>query len=209
MKLILASSSPRRREILSLLGAPFDAIEPEFDERITAHRSIEQEVLEFAVGKARSVAPRHPESIIIGSDTMIFLDGAKIGKPKDCQDAARILDSLSGKTHRIYTGVAIVDTSGGPGHTAIEEVSVDMRDYTRAEIDRYLAHNESLDKAGAYSIQGEGSRLISAIRGDYLAAVGLPLRPIAGYLRQRGFSFPLDIEQFYQQKAFRNWQRFA
>ena len=123
------------------------------------------------------------------------------------QDAARILNSLSGKTHRIYTGVAIVDTSGGPGHTAIEEVSVDMRDYTSEEIDRYLAHDESLDKAGAYSIQGEGSRLISAIRGDYLAAVGLPLRPIAGYLRQRGFSFSLDIEQFYQQKAFRNWQR--
>src|SRR5580765_2262709 len=112
VKLILASSSPRRREILSLLGAPFDAIEPEFDERVNAHRSIEQEVLEFAVGKARSVAPHHPESIIIGSDTMIFLDGAKIGKPKDSQDAARILDSLSGKTHRIYTGVAIVDTSG-------------------------------------------------------------------------------------------------
>ena len=75
MKLILASSSPRRREILSLLGAPFEVIEPDFDERVAAHRSIEQEVVDFAVGKAHSVAPQHPESIIIGSDTMIFLDG--------------------------------------------------------------------------------------------------------------------------------------
>ena len=132
MKLVLASTSPRRREILALLGIAFEVIEPEFEEHVSPHRSIEQEVLDFAIGKARSVAPRHSESIIIGSDTMILLEGVKIGKPKDLQDAAGILSSLSGRTHRICTGVAIIDTSGGPGLTAIEEVSVDMRAYTMA-----------------------------------------------------------------------------
>lgn len=209
MQLILASSSPRRREILALLGAPFAIVAPEFEERITSDRPIEQEVLDFAAGKARSVARHHPDSIIIGSDTMIFLDGVKIGKPKDTRDAARILGALSGRTHRICTGVAIVDTAGGPGLTAMEEVSVDMRAYTSEEIGGYLGHGESLDKAGAYSIQGEGGSLIAAIRGDYLAAVGLPLRPIASYLQQRGLSFSLDVDRFYQRKAFMNWQVFA
>ncbi|MGH7870684.1 MAG: Maf family protein [Candidatus Binatia bacterium] len=209
MKLVLASTSPRRREILALLGIAFEVIEPEFEEHVSPHRSIEQEVLDFAIGKARSVAPRHSESIIIGSDTMILLEGVKIGKPKDLQDAAGILSSLSGKTHRICTGVAIIDTSGGPGLTAIEEVSVDMRAYTMQEIDRYLAQEESLDKAGAYSIQGKGRKLIAALRGDYLAAVGLPLRPIADYLQRRGLSFSVDIDQLYREKAFLNWHRFA
>ncbi len=109
MRLILASTSPRRREILSLLGLPFDAIAPEFDETVSAHLSIEDEVLDFAVGKARSVAVHHPDAIVIGSDTMIFLDGAKIGKPLDLADAKRILRLLSGRTHLIYTSVAIID----------------------------------------------------------------------------------------------------
>ena len=209
MKLVLASTSPRRREILSLLGVAFDVVEPEFEEQVLPHRSIEREVLDFAIGKARSVAPHHSKSIIVGSDTMISLEGVKIGKPKNVQDAAGILSSLSGKTHRICTGVAIVDTSGGPGFTAIEEVSVGMRAYTMEEIDRYLAHAESLDKAGAYSIQGEGSKLIAVLRGDYLAAVGLPLRPIAHYLQRRGVSFPVDVDQLYREKAFLNWHRFA
>jgi septum formation protein len=208
MKMILASSSPRRREILALLGLAFDVVTPQFDEVALAHQPIEDEVSKFAAGKAASVAENHPESLIIGSDTMILLSERKIGKPIGIVDAKQILQSLSGKTHRIFTSVVILDGLGGPGLSAVEEVSVKMRDYSDEEIDRYLSCSESLDKAGAYSIQGAGGALIESIRGDYLAAVGLPLKPIADYLRSRGIKFPLNIERLYSDKAFLNWRSF-
>jgi septum formation protein len=209
MRLILASTSPRRRAILALLGLPFDVIAPEFDEQLSAHLSIEDEVFDFAVGKARSVASKNPDSIVIGSDTMISLDGEKIGKPADRVDAARILRLLAGKTHNIYTGVAILDGTGGSGLRVVEEVRVAMREYTEEEIERYLSANESLDKAGAYSIQGEGRKLIDSIRGDYLAAVGMPLRSIADYLASRGMSFGIDLDRLYADKIILNWHTFS
>jgi septum formation protein len=208
MRLILASTSPRRREILALLGLPFETMAPKFQEIITRHRSIEKEVLEFARAKAGSVAAEHPESIIIGSDTMITLGGEKFGKPADLQEARRMLRAFSGKLHWIFTSVSILDGAGGPGLNIVEKVSVIMRRFTDQEIARYLACGESLDKAGAYSIQGEGSRLIESIQGDYLAAVGMPLRPVARYLRERGFDFPLDVEKFYTEKSYLNWRTF-
>ena len=208
MRLILASTSPRRREILALLGLPFEVIEPPFEERGSADLSIRDEVLAFAVGKARSVSVNHPDAIVIGSDTMICLDGEKLGKPIGPDDARRMLRALSGKTHQIYTGVAVVDGAGGSGLNIVEQVQIDMRRFSDGEIDNYLACGESLDKAGAYSIQGEGAELIEAIRGDYLAAVGLPLKPIAAYLTRRGVSLALDVNQFYLDKSFLNWRRF-
>jgi septum formation protein len=207
MRLILASTSPRRREILALLGVPFEVIAPEFDEVSAAHLSIEKEVLDFAVGKAESVAVANPDSIVVGSDTMISLDGRKIGKPTDEADARGILQLLSGKRHRIYTSVAIVD-GGGPGLRTVEAVDVDMRPFKAAEIERYLAGGESMDKAGAYSIQGEGRHLITAMRGDYLAAVGMPLKAIADYLMIRGVTSKRRIDEIYQNKTFQNWRTF-
>ena len=204
MKLILASTSPRRREILGLLGLPFEVIDPDFEEMVSEHVSMKDEVLDFAAGKARSVAKKHPESIVIGSDTMISLDGEKIGKPGDIDDARRILRLLAGKIHRIFTSVVILDSVGGPGLQIVETVFVKMRAYTEEEINRYLSLNESLDKAGAYSIQGQGRKLIASIRGDYLAAVGMPLRPIADYLKSRGMSFDLDIDKLYADKVVLN-----
>lgn len=208
MKLILASSSPRRREILALLGLPFETIAPNFEETPSSHRPAEDEVLDFALGKAQSVANDHPGGIVIGSDTMILIGGDKIGKPSGLEHARELLRALSGKSHRILTSVALLDATGGPGLRAVEEVSVKMRAFTDAEIERYLTFNESLDKAGAYSIQGEGHALIEAIEGDYLAAVGLPLKPIAGYLESRGIQIPLDVEKLYAEKSFRNWREF-
>jgi len=208
MRIILASSSPRRREILALLGLPFEAIAPNFEETPSSPRLAEDEVLEFALGKAQSVAKNNPDGIVIGSDTMILIGGEKIGKPSGVENARQILRMLSGKSHRILTSVALLDGTGGPGLRIVEEVSVKMRAFTDAEIERYLALNESLDKAGAYSIQGEGRALIEAIEGDYLAAVGLPLKPIAGYLASRGISFPLNLEKLYAEKSFRNWREF-
>lgn len=207
MRLFLASSSPRRRQILALLGVPFEVIAPEFEERISAHLPADQEVLEFALGKAQCVATKHPGSIVIGSDTMIELSGEKIGKPADREDARRILRALSGKTHRIFTSVALVD-SGERGIMNVETVSVEMRRYTEEEIENYLTSGESDDKAGAYSIQGQGSELIKSICGDYLAAVGMPLRRIALYLKSRGLAVA-EIEKVYAEKSFMNWRRFA
>jgi septum formation protein len=208
MRLVLASTSPRRREILALLGIPFEVIEPNFDENVSPDRSIRDQVLDFAVGKASSVARNNPASIVIGSDTMILLDEKKIGKPDGIASAREILRSLAGKAHRIFTSVAMLDSSGSRNLGIVEEVLVKMRDYSEEEIERYLACDESLDKAGAYSIQGQGRTLIESIRGDYLAAVGLPLKPIAGYLKSRGISVSLDVEKLYADKSFLNWQSF-
>jgi septum formation protein len=208
MRLILASSSPRRREILALLGLSFEAIAPNFEETVSSHRPAEAEVLDFALGKAQSVAGHNPDSIVIASDTMILVDEQKIGKPTGIDDARQMLRALSGNTHRIFTSVVILDGVGGPGLRIVEEVSVKMRAFKDAEIERYLSFDESLDKAGAYSIQGEGRALIEAIEGDYLAAVGLPLKPIAGYLASRGISFPLNVEKLYAEKCYRNWRDF-
>ena len=209
MRLILASSSPRRKEILRLLGIPFQVIAPQFDETLTQHRAIADEVRDFALGKAQSVARNNPQSIVIGSDTMISLEAEKIGKPVDIEHARDILRGLSGNVHRIYTSIVIIDGLGGAGLTFVEEVRVKMRRFTEAEINDYLARGESLDKAGAYSIQGYGRDLIEAIDGDYLAAVGLPLLPIADYLRSRGMRFPGNIDALYRDKAFLNWASFS
>ena len=208
MRLILASSSPRRREIFALLGLPFETIAPDFDETLSPHCPAEAEVLDFALGKAQSVANDNPGGIVIGSDTMILIGGEKIGKPSGLEHARELLRALSGKTHRILTSVAILDGTVGPGLMTVEEVSVKMRAFTDPEIERYLSCNESLDKAGAYSIQGKGGGLIESIRGDYLAAVGLPLKPIAGYLESRGILFPRNVEKLYAEKSFRNWRDF-
>jgi len=209
MRIVLASTSPRRREILALLGLPFEVIAPQFDELPLSDRPIREEVLDFAVGKALSVASDRPKSLVVGSDTMILIDATKIGKPAGIADANQMLRLLSGKTHRIFTSVAILDDLGGPGLRIVEEVSVKMHDYSTQEIERYLSCDESLDKAGAYSIQGQGRNLIESIRGDYLAAVGLPLKPIADYIKSRGISVPSDIDKLYSDKSFLNWKSFS
>jgi septum formation protein len=206
MRLILASTSPRRRQILSLLHLPFEVIVPQFDELPSRDRPVVEEVLDFAVAKAQSVASQCPGSMIVGSDTMILVDATKVGKPGGVDHAKRILRLLAGRTHRIFTSVAILDDVGGPGLRIVEEVSVKMRDYSEREIEDYLSCEESLDKAGAYSIQGKGQHLIKSIRGDYLAAVGLPLKPIADYLKSRGVLIPSDVDKLYSDKSFLNWK---
>jgi septum formation protein len=208
MRLILASTSPRRSEIFSLLGISFEIVAPPFEEIISPSRPIGEEVLDFAIGKAASVAVNHPDAIVIGSDTMISLGDKKIGKPADAADAKRMLAAFACRTHRIYTSLAIVDP-GGPGLRCVEEVEVKMRAYSEKEIEDYLACGESHDKAGAYSIQGRGRELIESMEGDYLAAVGLPLRPIARYLTRRGVAKAVDVEKIYAEKSYRNWSSFS
>ena len=176
MRIILASTSPRRRDIMSLLGLPFEVRDPDFQETTRDDLTPEAEALELALGKARSIARGEPDALVVGGDTLIALDDEKIGKPADPDDAASILRRLSGRTHRILTGVALIDSATGREETPTWNASrCVMRRSTEAEIAGYLARGESMDKAGAYSIQGEGHRLIESMRGDYLAAVGLPV----------------------------------
>ena len=209
MRLILASTSPRRREILALLGLPFEIIAPPFEERVAPQLSIAEEVLDFAVGKAQSVARHQPDALVIGSDTMIAVGSEKLGKPRDRADAKRMLLALSGKRHEIFTALALIDGAGGAGVRLVERVFVEMRRCSEREIDNYLDCDESLDKAGGYSIQGQGAELIARISGDYLAAVGMPLKPIADYLISRGVALRQNVERLYTEKPFLNWQRFS
>jgi septum formation protein len=206
--IILASTSPRRKEILSLLKLPFRAVPPQFEEILSEERSIVEEVTTFAEGKALSVREAFPESILIGSDTLIECEGEKVGKPRNPEDAKRILRRLSGRSHRIWTAVFLIDLLQGMPETSIETIEVVMKPMNETEIEHYIATGEPLDKAGAYSLQGEGRRFIERLEGDYLAAVGLPLTPIVSFLLGHGIRAPLDIEQLYREKDFLNWKTF-
>lgn len=207
-EIILASTSPRRKEILSLLGLPFRAVPPPFEEILSEKRSIAEEVTSFAEGKARSVMDEFPDSVIIGSDTLIECEGKKVGKPRDPEDAKQILRRLSGRSHRIWTAVSLIDLQQPSVETTIETIQVVMRPMDEVEINCYVATGEPIDKAGAYSLQGEGRRFIERLEGDYLAAVGLPLKPIAAFLKSHEIQLPLDLERLYRERDFLNWRTF-
>lgn len=205
MRLVLASTSPRRRDILALLGIPFEVLPPDFDETTREDLTPEAEALALAAGKARSVARHEPGALVAAGDTLIALGAEKIGKPENASHAAAILRKLSGRSHRILTGVALVDRRTGRELTHLERVDVRMRRATDADIADYLALGESMDKAGAYSIQGQGHRLVESLQGDYLAAVGLPLRPVAACLRILGVEIPADVERLYRERSLWTW----
>ena len=210
MRLILASTSPRRREILALLGAPFEVIAPEFDEQVSAliHRSKTKCSISPSVRRVRWPATigakhRHRQR---HDDLSRRRKNRQAG---GLADAARILHSLVRQNpHRSTPAWRLSTTVDRVLQRSKKSRSICAP--TRSERSNdYLAHGESLDKAGAYSIQGEGSRLIKAIRGDYLAAVGMPLKPIAEYLKSRGISFHREVEKLYREKSFMNWSSFA
>lgn len=209
MRIILASTSPRRRDILALLGLPFEVHAPNFVETTRAHLAPEAEALELATGKVRAVARADHAALVIGGDTLIALDDEKIGKPESMEHAAAMLRRFSGRDHRILTALALIDGATGRETTHLECVDVRMHPFTDADIAAYLARGESMDKAGAYSIQGDGHRLIEHIHGDYLAAVGMPLRPIAQYLQDVGAEVPVDVERLYGERSLWTWSRFA
>lgn len=185
MKWVLASTSPRRRELLATLNIPFGIIEPLFEERPTG-RSAKEEALYFAEQKALSVAAACPDSLVLASDTLIEYDGAIFGKPIDAEDARRMLKRLSGKTHRLFTAVVLLNTAKGEMQKHVERVEVAFRPLSAQDIAEYVATGESLGKAGAYAAQGEGKRLIHNIRGDINAVVGLPLDCIKNWLKKMG-----------------------
>ncbi len=207
-RLILASTSPRRKELLALLGVPFEVEAPDFVEQVTSGRSPGALVQSFALGKARVVAGRHPESVVVGSDTLIEIGGEVIGKPIDAVEARAMLRRLQGRLHHIHTAIAVVQVSENIEQVGAETVRVEFRPLTDRDIEAYVATGEGLDKAGAYSIQGAGGELIAALDGDFPAAVGLPLRLTARLLRQAGVFLGVDVEDLYRRKPYPNWGRF-
>ena len=186
MSLILASTSPRRRELLALLGIPFDVKRPSFEERLVAARPAIEQVQSFAQGKARSVARQEPEAIVMGSDTVIKLDHDVLGKPADLAEARAMLRRLAGRDHHVCTAVSLVCLSRAIDVVAMSTAAVRMKPFGEQVHERYLATGESLGKAGAYSIQGGGGDLVDSIDGDFPTVVGLPLRLVSQLLTQAG-----------------------
>jgi septum formation protein len=192
VRLILASTSPRRRELLSRLGVAFEVTAPRYDEVIDPHASPEDQAAAFALGKARSLAA--PDAIVLGSDTLVVVDRTILGKPTDPADARRMLSLLRGRAHRVITAVAVV-TPGQPDHVFVDAAVVRMRAIGDKDLAEYVATGEPLDKAGAYAAQGIGARFIESIEGDQTTVIGLPLRRVADVLRQAGILMAADASR--------------
>ena len=183
-QLILASGSPRRRELLAMLGVRF-AIDPAHgEERPPLGASPQDTVKALALAKAQETASRHPGAVVIGADTVVELDGQILGKPTDAADAERMLALLSGREHCVHTGVAIV--TDGKTLTGCETTRVRFRPLSGEEIRRYVSGGEPLDKAGAYGYQGGAAIFVEGIVGDYYNVVGLPLCRLESMLKQQG-----------------------
>ncbi|MCI8916611.1 MAG: septum formation inhibitor Maf [Oscillospiraceae bacterium] len=175
MNIILASNSPRRRELLGQMGLKdFQVSAPNVDETVEPGLSPAEMVEELSLRKARAAAKKAgPEDLVIAADTVVALDGKVLGKPRDREDAFAMLSALSGREHRVYTGLTVL--RGEEAATGHEETAVAFRALKPGEIQGYIATGEPMDKAGAYGIQGLGALLVSGIRGDYCNVVGLPV----------------------------------
>lgn len=188
MNLILASSSPRRKALLKVLGLEFDIIVSECDENID-FSSVSDAVMELSKRKASVVAEiTDKKSIIIGADTVVVHNGKVLGKPKDKADAVQMLKMLNGNTHQVYTGFTIINNSDGTTVSDYEVSSVTFKKLTEAEIIEYVNTNNTLDKAGAYSIQGTASSFVEKLDGDYNNVVGLPIYKLSKYLYNKKFN---------------------
>lgn len=183
--LILASSSPRRKELLENLQLSFNTVSSDVDEHYNPEWKPDEIVMELALRKAKSVSKDHPTSFVIGSDTVVVNENHILGKPKNREEAFSMLKSLSGKTHSVYTGVAIVTPT--KEHPFFEKTDVVFWELTDEEINKYLDTGEPFDKAGAYGIQGFGSVLVKSITGDYFSVVGLPVARTMRELKQVGY----------------------
>ena len=185
MKIVLASQSPRRQDLLGKMGLEFTTRSPQIDEDAFQGRDARDLVQTLSREKARWVAAQLPgDPIVIGADTVVVRDGTILGKPKDPAEAQAMLASLSGRTHQVYTGVTVCQ--GDKVVTQAEETQVTFRPLTQQEIACYVATGEPMDKAGAYGIQGLGGLLVAGIQGDYHNVVGLPVCRLGQILRDFG-----------------------
>jgi septum formation protein len=209
-ELLLASASPRRRELLGWLGQPFRAVANDGEERnqppppaivaalppcpvpLATHPTL------LAWRKADAACTESPDSVIIGADTIVVLDGDVLGKPRDTMHARTMLRRLSGRTHTVYTGLAVIEQGLGAG-LLLDLVASDVliADLSDAEIEAYVVTGEPMDKAGAYGIQGLGGRLVRSVVGSYTCVVGLPLVAIHRLLSEAGYTQLTDPNEAY------------
>mgnify|MGYP001627851767 CR=1 FL=1 len=185
-RVILASASPRRAELLRQLGLSFGTLPVDIDETAHSGEAPADYVWRLAREKALAGYRRHdrPDALVLGSDTTVVLDDGILGKPEDEAGARRLLQSLSGREHQVMTGVALATRDGVAVRVSVTDVR--FRTLEPREIDAYCATGEPLDKAGGYGIQGRGGAFVTAIRGSYSAVVGLPLDITAGLLADAG-----------------------
>jgi septum formation protein len=183
-KVVLASSSPRRRELLNLIGIAHEVRPANLDESMRPRETPRRHAERLARDKASAVAMRDPDLITIAADTIVVINRKVLGKPVDKEDAARMLAMLSGREHTVITAVAV--SRGKKLRSAIEEVKVKFRPLREEEIEAYIATGEPMDKAGAYGIQGFGATIVERVEGDYFAVMGLPLVRLIGLMREVG-----------------------
>ncbi len=192
MNLILASASPRRAELLQRMGLSF-TVQPSNQEEILEPRlTPEQEVISLSRQKAEAIWAHAPAgSVVLSADTVVVLDGQILGKPRDEEDAKRMLRALSGRGHLVMTGVTVISADGVSTHC--ETTGVHFRELSQREIDAYVATGEPMDKAGAYGIQGYAALFVTGIQGDYYNVMGLPVCRSGQMLRKAGISVLEEI----------------
>jgi len=175
-KIVLASASPRRASLLESVGLKFEVVVSRTDETNHPEMSPTRLVVDNALGKARDVAARvAPESAVIGADTIVYLDAKVLGKPESMADARRMLNTLSGRTHQVFTGLAVVSRSDDKELTAVEVTDVTFRKLGEGDIDDYLRAVSPMDRAGAYTVDGVGSLLVERFEGCFYNVLGLPM----------------------------------
>jgi septum formation protein len=192
-EIILASASPRRADLLRQIGLPFHVAPSAVDEEehlsSAAEACPEELAARLAFAKAQTVARRLGRGLVLGADTLVVCDEAVLGKPRDPAEAQAFLIQLSGRTHRVITGIALLQAETGRAEVATAVTAVRMRPFDAAEAAAYVATGEPMDKAGGYAVQGRGALLVEAIEGEYSNVVGLPLITLAELLRR----FDLEI----------------
>lgn len=185
-RLILASASPRRRELLGELGVPFDVVVAEVAEHEEASTDPRVMVAHNAALKADWVAARHPDAIVLGADTTVFIDGQALNKPADRAEARAMLRRLSGRTHTVFTGLAVRRGRDGLAMDDSAASEVTFKPLDEATIDTYLSRVNTLDKAGGYAIQEQGELIVAGYRGEFSNIVGLPLETTKQILTRCG-----------------------
>jgi septum formation protein len=175
-KIVLASASPRRASLLESVGLEFEVVVSRSEETNHPEMPPTRLVVDNALNKAREVAARvAPESVVIGADTIVYLDGKVLGKPKSMADARRMLSTLSGRTHQVFTGLAVVSRSDDKELTGVEVTDVTFRKLGDSELDDYLRAVSPMDRAGAYTVDGVGSLLVERFEGCFYNVLGLPM----------------------------------
>jgi septum formation protein len=192
--LILASASPRRRELLEQAGVAFSVIPSNADEQVLTAEAPEDYALRVAKAKAQDVANKHPAHWVLGADTIVVVDDLILGKPKDTADGQRMLRLLSGRRHQVMTAFVLTAANGQEYKRQIVTTTVIFKSLTDEQIQEYLATGEPFDKAGAYAVQGIGAALVEKVEGSYTNVVGLPIDEVLEALRSAELYHKKEIQ---------------